>query len=369
MTTASQKLAEYGITMDQAHAWLMANLASPAGILSAATTYGMTNAMLGEIAGWPGTPFAAVDVKAFFVSKGLSSVSLDPPSVVVQSITSGTMTEGNGLIHWVMLESPTTAVTLLPFSIFLGTTNASDFRYAEWSNGVTVQGDSLRIPAFTQSFDFQVASFDDNLDEHTETYTFNLGGVTGTGSIADSDQPTQRLGPSVLLPSYLDGFALVLDFNDRTGELSTESMRAKVMTHLTNPADYWDLFDPLKFKGSFDGIYTKAELGVTHLGDLAATRENIESIFYGTYFDIVQAIDYEEIEAIRTFYTAHTSTIVARSPATMDMYVDLFVEAESDAASPQVFADSHWAAQLKTGLHILATGVSGLSVFELLTMV
>ena len=78
MTTASQQLAEHGISMELAHSWVIANFAHPAGVLAACAKYGVTNAMLGEVVGWPGAPLAAGEVKAFFLSKGLNSVILDP---------------------------------------------------------------------------------------------------------------------------------------------------------------------------------------------------------------------------------------------------------------------------------------------------
>lgn len=76
MTTAAEKLAGYGITVDQARAWIMGNLESPALVFNTAKQYGITSSMLAEIVA-PAVPGATASlVEGFFTSKGLDGTSL-----------------------------------------------------------------------------------------------------------------------------------------------------------------------------------------------------------------------------------------------------------------------------------------------------
>ncbi|MBI5278563.1 MAG: hypothetical protein HY854_19150 [Burkholderiales bacterium] len=356
MTTAAEKLATFGFTMDEAKAWVLQNLGNPSLILTVAGNAGITNAMLGEIAGWPGTPYTAADVKGFFQAYGLNSVTLDPANgtATVQSVNSATFAEGNGMVHTVFLASATTEDTLVPFSIDYGTASAADFQYTYFSNGVIQQGNAVRVPAGVSLFNFQVATADDTADEPNETYTVTFGGMAATGTITDNDEPAPAAGVSVLLNPYMEGWAPLLDLNDRTGELSNASMRAKVLVNAGLSAGYWALFDPARFQGSGDGLFTPDELGVSHLGNVAATAENIESLFYGTYFDIVQSMDFNEAVAISQFFFANLLGITTRNQAVMDQYAALFVDAEADAAATRLYQDSYYETMVTIGLQNLA---------------
>jgi hypothetical protein len=71
--TTTDYLAQFGITMQEAHDFVFANLEAPALILSVALQYGVTTTMLGEIAGG----YAASDVRGFFSEHGLDATPLD----------------------------------------------------------------------------------------------------------------------------------------------------------------------------------------------------------------------------------------------------------------------------------------------------
>jgi hypothetical protein len=76
--TTPDYLAQYGITMQQAHDFVFANLDAPDRILSVALQYGVTTTMLGDIAGG----YSATDVRAFFSAHGLDASPLDGGVVV-----------------------------------------------------------------------------------------------------------------------------------------------------------------------------------------------------------------------------------------------------------------------------------------------
>ncbi len=79
MTTSEFLSANFGVTMQQAHDFLLANYeANLAGIYSTALEFRVTNAMLGEIAGVP-----ASLVRDYLDGHGFSSAALEPPEPVI----------------------------------------------------------------------------------------------------------------------------------------------------------------------------------------------------------------------------------------------------------------------------------------------
>jgi hypothetical protein len=89
-------------------------------------------------------------------------------------------------------------------------------------------------------------------------------------------------------------------FNDNTGTLSTDSLR-EIIIAATSADDYFAFFDPANFKGADDGIFTSEELGIEQLGNIPATTETLESLFYGTFINALQAIDLEEALQLSDF--------------------------------------------------------------------
>lgn len=73
MATAAQHLANFGVSVDVAREWIFANLGDLHLVLTVATNYGVTNAMLGEIAGG----YSGAQVQAYFMAHGLDSTVLD----------------------------------------------------------------------------------------------------------------------------------------------------------------------------------------------------------------------------------------------------------------------------------------------------
>ena len=370
MTTAAEKLAEFNYTMDQAHAWVIANISNPATVLSVRASVGVTNAMLGEIAGWPGAAIPAQVVQGFFQARGLDSGVLDgapAQSATVVAVGEAGAYEGSMIVHVIELSYATTQITEIPVTLDLGSVSTADFSSYLLTESVTYNGSSFTVPAGVREFSFFVYTIDDTVDEPQEEYTLTVGGVSTRGYIIDTDEPATPQEGSVLLPTIIDGFAPVLDFNDRTGALATATIRGQVLAN-ANPtitANYWNLFDPARFEGSADGVFTPEELGVSHLGTIAATAENIESLFYGTFIDVSTSIDFEEAGAIGTFFMANLTGIVQRTPSVIDQYVDLFVQATADPAAVQAHPDAALASQLVVGMIGLSAGSgSQTNIFE-----
>lgn len=124
------------------------------------------------------------------------------------------------------------------------------------------------------------------------------------GYFATSNLDTKLLDVQILVNSDLGSLAHLVNFNDHSGVLSTASLRDQVKLSLQNSNIYDGFFGPVIEYQDADNVYTPDELGVSHLGNLgniSATNENIESIFYGTLLNIYSALDDEELAQITNF--------------------------------------------------------------------
>ena len=111
---------------------------------------------------------------------------LPPPTV--ESVTSESVTEGGTLVHTVTLSGAPSAPLTLTFGLNGDTASTDDFGTPPtFSNGVTLSGGVLTVPAGVSSFTVSYPTIDDALVEPTETVNLTVGGVTGVGSILDND--------------------------------------------------------------------------------------------------------------------------------------------------------------------------------------
>lgn len=101
---------------------------------------------------------------------------------------------------------------------------------------------------------------------------------------------------SLLVNSDLGNLENLVGFNEKTGALSNASLRATVKSFLSDKNSYEPTFSAIHTES--DGIYDAEELGVGHLLHVAATNENIESLFYGTLINIFERIDKSELSEI-----------------------------------------------------------------------
>ncbi len=288
-----------------------------------------------------------------------------PVLPTVQSVTSASATEGLNIVHTVTLSGPAVSPDgvdesmVIPFSIGGGTAGEADWMDVFFSNGVSISEDNIYVPVGVSAFTATVMTVNDTLDEPDETLNVSVGGVVGVATIVDNDDPAP-IG-STLLPTPIDGFAPVLDLNDRTGALSTLTLRTTVLNAVADDSKYWSLFAPAKYGGSSDGVFTMAELGVSHLGDLPATAGTIESLYYGTFLDIALSIDFSEAGVIGPFFINNLAAIFAHAMPATGQYVSLFVEAEMDAApfGSQAHTEGSMAVSIPLGM-INATSNAGL---------
>lgn len=124
---------------------------------------------------------------------------------------------------------------------------------------------------------------------------FENGGVT---------HPTILNNTRKLFNSDLGSLENLVDFDNKEGVLSTEALREKVQPLIGDPdffPSYDPFFGPLAPFQAWDGKYDADELGIKHLGEIAATTANLESIFYGTLINTFTRLDKDELNQINQF--------------------------------------------------------------------
>lgn len=172
----------------------------------------------------------------------------------------------------------------------------------------------------------------------------NAGGDTGTAEV---------------LPADMAALASLVTLNTNGGALATSALRAAVLSELDVDAYYYELFDPAGYEGSGDGTFTAEELGIPGLGNLAATTENMESLYYGTLIKAFKAIDMNEILQIQNFAVANQAGLQSGSQAVMDQYMALMVSVFEDQAAMPLFTDQQLADTIVTSTAVAATLVGG----------
>lgn len=226
--TAAELLAQYGVTVEQARAFVLSNLDNPGLIFETAVQFGVTSSMLAEIVAPVVPGVTAEAVESFFSSRGFPAEQLR--------------------------EQPLAA---------------------------------------------------------------GGGGLAG-------------------LP---DALLALVSLNTSQGLLATASLRAAVLAALPNDSFYDVFFDPLEFGGYEDGLFTAAELGIPGLPAIAATRESLESLYYGTIIRTLKAIDESEVLALDAFVEQNYLAIEAGSATVYDQYVALVVSVLQDSAAVPFFSD------------------------------
>ncbi|MBC3809716.1 choice-of-anchor K domain-containing protein, partial [Undibacterium seohonense] len=99
--------------------------------------------------------------------------------------------EGTNLVYTVSLSSPTTIASTYAYALGGGTaTSGADYNATPtFSNGVTLVGGNLIVPAGVTNFTVTVATIDDAVVDSAspETLPLVIAGVTGNGGITDNE--------------------------------------------------------------------------------------------------------------------------------------------------------------------------------------
>ena len=140
-------------------------------------------------------------------------------------------------------------------------------------------------------------------------------------------------GPAMADPSF-GGLTSLIQFGHDIGGISGATMA------ITGSAAWANAFDPRKFTGWQDGVFTTAELGFSHLGPLPATSAALQSIVIGFAESLVVNLDFDEYRAIHDFQQAHpdlNASTPPGKPTIKQMYIDLLVGIAKTPTSSPVF--------------------------------
>ena len=142
-----------------------------------------------------------------------------------------------------------------------------------------------------------------------------------------------------LFPSEMLQFSTVMGLNTASGALSTASLRAQVIAQTGEPA-YNAAFDPNHYSGGLDGVFSVADLGVASLGELPATAETLESLFYGTIIRLTGTVDMEELLQVQSFVRDNAAGLQNEDPAVESALATLMLGIVQDQATPSAFGES-----------------------------
>lgn len=148
-----------------------------------------------------------------------------------------------------------------------------------------------------------------------------------------------------LLSSDLAGVSNLFGFNTHTGALSNEALRASVVK-ATGMDAYLYAFSPFNFDGAEDGVFTGNEMGVSSFSSMAATWQNIESVFYGTVIHLLESIDQSEIQGLDDFATQNESALIHNDAAAMAQLQQLIISMFETPAVTPLFSEAELAQDL-----------------------
>ncbi|HVZ43521.1 MAG TPA: DUF4347 domain-containing protein, partial [Ramlibacter sp.] len=124
---------------------------------------------------------------------GTGTINDDDPAPTIGSVSSNSATEASDIVHTVTLSNASYQDTTFSASLTDGTATGGGVDYtstltnASFSNGVTISGGTITVPAGVTSFTVTVPTTSDTIDEANETYTLTVGTKSGTGTINDDD--------------------------------------------------------------------------------------------------------------------------------------------------------------------------------------
>lgn len=210
------------------------NITIPAGVLSFTVTVATTQDTVFE-----GPESYTISVGGF---NNTGTINDDEVAPSITSVSSGAVNEGTNIVHTVVVSGVSQSARTYAISLVNGTADGSDYTTSlsngMFSNGVTVSGGNISVPAGVTLFTVTVVTNQDAIVEPTETYTLTIGGASGTGTI-NNDDAANPIVNSVTSATASEGANLV-----HTVTLSGSSASVQLypfsVTNVTasTPADY-----------------------------------------------------------------------------------------------------------------------------------
>lgn len=165
---------------------------------------------------------------------------------------------------------------------------------------------------------------------------------------------TAVLNPAAPVKSWQGGspIADLMTFNDNSGNLSNESLRNAVVAKVGEDK-YLSAFNPRIVPGSADGMLSTADLGFSQLGDIEATWQNMESLYYGSMIKTLRAISVSEYLEWQAFQLKNSAKLSIQDPATVSAMNSLMLSFMLDPATtndPSILNDTDLSMAVQEGL-------------------
>ncbi len=145
------------------------------------------------------------------------------------------------------------------------------------------------------------------------------------------DLNAAKLNPTPIVESWQADSPIksLFTLNNNVGVLSNEAMRSAVVNKV-GLKRYMNAFSTHYIPGSADGVLSAADLGFSQIGDIAATWQNIESLYYGTMIKMLRNMTFSEISELNTFVIKNQSALMTEDPEVLRQFqtlmVDIFID-------------------------------------------
>jgi len=137
--------------------------------------------------------------------------------------------------------------------------------------------------------------------------------------------PTKIDEVKLLFNSSLMDLESLVSFNSHSGVLSNVELGDRVKA-IANPFEYRYFFESSSRHGyeQIDGVLTPDELGVSHLSNVPATTDSMESIIYGSLINLYSQLDEIELRELKEFSIDENNK---------DQYRSILIESLKDSAN------------------------------------
>lgn len=193
-----------------------------------------------------------------------------------------------------------------------------------------------------------------------DSRSLDSGTSTGTGNT-----PSSSAFPAELANS---AFANLVKLNTETGVLSNANLKNGIVSK-TGLEAFNKLFTAGSVDSNGDGQIGSADLGLANFSNIAATPENIQSLYFGTIINTYKSIDFQEVQQLGDFVDKNGQALSAElskgQGALFDQYIKLIISVFEDPAAPPIFSDAQLADLLIGSTAAIVGFASGQANFDL----
>ncbi|SOC04720.1 uncharacterized repeat protein (TIGR01451 family) [Rhodobacter sp. JA431] len=219
------------------------------------------------------------------------------PSITIGSVGNATEAEGTDLAHLVTLSGTTVVPQTFTLTLTDGTTSAADYGSFSFSDGVTLSGSTLTVPAGVSSFTITLAGAEDALIEGDEGYTLDIDGTQGTGTITDNDTATMKAVKTSVL-NDLDTITGPSIGDTVTWTVTVTNTGSLPLSDVTVSADTMTRADSTPIAGFGAGDFSPASVASLAAGDTTS--------FTATYTLTAEDVDAGGISNTATAAATHS---------------------------------------------------------------